>query len=290
MRLSCCEQKAVSRLEPVYSSAHRVLYGSAQAVHELLPGMSHGPVRRRPRFERDDERLERLITQPGADLHPGLAAAAGLPLNEHGFVVVDEYMRMSDPSILAIGDCAEKRDFITRRPSTVMLASTACAEARVAATNLYELCMVKAFGGTIAVYSTALGATGFGTAGLTATAARGAGMQIVTGAFTGVDRHPGSLDQSHKQMVTLVAARDSGTLVGGSVVGGSSAGEITNVIGLAVQNRMTICDLLASQIGTHPCLTVSPAAYPLIKAAEVADAARRTASRRETHDRERVVA
>jgi len=28
-------------------------------------------------------------------------------------------------------------------------------------------------------------------------------------------------------------------------------------------------DFLVMQIGTHPCLTASPAAYPLIKAAEI---------------------
>ena len=32
---------------------------------------------------------------------------------------------------------------------------------------------------------------------------------------------------------------------------------------------MSITAILTSQIGTHPLLTASPAAYPLIKAAEV---------------------
>jgi len=31
---------------------------------------------------------------------------------------------------------------------------------------------------------------------------------------------------------------------------------------------MSVYSLLTMQIGTHPCLTASPAAYPLIKAAE----------------------
>ncbi|MFW5789355.1 MAG: NAD(P)/FAD-dependent oxidoreductase [Spirochaetota bacterium] len=212
--------------------------------------------------------VDAVVLSMGYAPETSLAATCGLPLNDHGFIVVDEYMRTSDPDVLAVGDCAEKRDFITRRPSGVMLASTACAEARVAAMNLFELCSIKPFSGTIAVYSTALGRTGFGTAGVTAAAARQAGIRIVTGSFTGVDRHPGALNSSHKQTVSLVAARDSGTVIGGGVIGGLSAGEITNVLGLVIQNRMSICDLLTSQIGTHPCLTASPAAYPLIKAAE----------------------
>ncbi|MFP4211137.1 MAG: FAD/NAD(P)-binding oxidoreductase [Alkalispirochaeta sp.] len=199
-----------------------------------------------------------------------LASDAGLPLNENGFIVVDEYMRTSDGDVLAVGDCAAKQDFITRRPSGVMLASTACAEARVAAMNLYGLCSVKTFGGTIAVYSTAIDDTGFGTAGITAAAARKEGFEIVIGSFTGVDRHPGSLNDSHKQTVRLVVAKNCGTIIGGGVIGGKSAGELTNVLGIVIQNKMGVSDLLTMQIGTQPCLTASPAAYPLVKAAEAA--------------------
>jgi hypothetical protein len=59
-------------------------------------------------------------------------------------------------------------------------------------------------------------------------------------------------------------------ILGGSVFGGHSTGEIVNVIGLAIQNNMTVSSLLTMQIGTHPLLTAPPTAYPLIKAAEMA--------------------
>jgi len=44
---------------------------------------------------------------------------------------------------------------------------------------------------------------------------------------------------------------------------------LTNVIGLAIQNRMSVNSFLTMQVGTHPLLTASPAAYPLIKASEM---------------------
>jgi hypothetical protein len=134
--------------------------------------------------------------------------------------------------------------------------------------NLYKLCSLKTFGGTIAIYSTALDGTGFGTAGITEAAAKKEGFDVVTGSFSGVDRHPGSLSDAHKQIVRLVVSKESGLVIGGGVVGGTSAGELTNVVGMAIQNRMTVNSLLTAQIGTQPCLTASPAAYPLIKAAE----------------------
>ncbi len=211
-----------------------------------------------------------VILSIGYRPNVGLAKEAGFEINQMGFIVVDEYMRTDDPDFFAVGDCAEKRDFFTRRLSGVMLASTACAESRVAGMNLFELCAVKTFGGTIAVFSTALGDTSFGAAGLTETMAEKYGFKIVTGMFEGIDKHPGTLPGVHKQMVKLVVAPDSGVILGGEAVGGASIGELTNIIGFIVQNKLTVNNLLTAQIGTHPLVTAPPTAYPLIKAAEAA--------------------
>ncbi|NMB51344.1 MAG: FAD-dependent oxidoreductase, partial [Bacteroidales bacterium] len=188
--------------------------------------------------------------KPNADL----ARKAGICVNESGFIVVDEYMRTHEKDIFAIGDCAQKRDFVTRARVATMLASTACAEARIAGMNLYKLNVVKTFSGTIAIYSTAIGNTGFGTAGITEARAKAECIDYVTGIFEGIDRHPGNLPDTHKQIVKLIAGRQSGVIIGGEVIGGLSAGELVNVIGLAIQNRMTVNSLLTFQIGTHPCL------------------------------------
>lgn len=197
-----------------------------------------------------------------------LAQNAGLATNKNGFIKVDEYMRTEDPDIFAVGDCAEKRDFVTRKPSLVMLASTACAESRIAGMNLFKLSAIKTFSGTISIFATAIGNTGFGVAGLTETIARQEGFDIVTGAFEGIDRHPGTLSDTHSQFVKLIVGKESGVILGGEVSGGLSIGELTNTIGIIIQNRMSINSLLTAQIGTHPLLTASPAGYPLIKAAE----------------------
>jgi NADPH-dependent 2,4-dienoyl-CoA reductase/sulfur reductase-like enzyme len=58
------------------------------------------------------------------------------------------------------------------------------------------------------------------------------------------------------------------TCIGDSAFGGKCAGELTNAIGIVIQNHMTIYDLLMTQIGTQPLLTAFPAGFPLIKAAE----------------------
>jgi pyruvate/2-oxoglutarate dehydrogenase complex dihydrolipoamide dehydrogenase (E3) component len=211
-----------------------------------------------------------IILSIGYAPNTDLAKNAGITLNDKGFIKVDEYMRTDNDDILAVGDCAEKRDFITRKLNSVMLASTACAEARIAGMNLFRLSAVKTFSGTIAIFSTALGDNGFGVAGITERIARDENFDIVTGTFEGVDKHPSSLPKVQKQFVKLIVARESGLLLGGSVAGGLSAGELTNIIGFAIQNKMTANALLTAQIGTHPLITAPPTAYPLIKAAEAA--------------------
>jgi NADH oxidase (H2O2-forming) len=211
-----------------------------------------------------------VVLSVGYHPNTNIAEKAGLNINENGFIVVDEYMRTENPDIFAVGDCAEKRDFFTRKLTAVMLASTACAEARIASMNLYKLSTLKTFNGTLAIFSTDIDGVGFGAAGLSESQAKHEGFDIVVGRFEGLDKHPGTLANTHKQLVKLIASRDGGVIIGGEVIGGPSVGELTNLIGCIIENRMTINSILTSQIGTHPLLTASPAGYPLIKAAEIA--------------------
>ncbi|MFA5647945.1 MAG: FAD/NAD(P)-binding oxidoreductase [Bacteroidales bacterium] len=200
-----------------------------------------------------------------------LAEESGIELNKYGFIKTCEYMRVENCSkdIFAVGDCAEKRDFLTRKLNATMLASTACAEARVAGMSLYELSPCKSFSGTIAIYDTAIGDTALGTAGVIESKAIEESFSVVVGSFTGMDKHPGTLEGMHPQTVKLIVAADCGMIIGGEVYGGSSVGELTNTIGFLIQSHTNIKTLLTAQIGTHPLLTGSPAAYPLIKAAEI---------------------
>lgn len=214
-------------------------------------------------------KADAVILSMGYAPNVELAKSLDVTYNRDGFIKVDEYMRTDHPDVFAVGDCAEKRDFFTRKRSKAMLASIACAEARVAGMNLYKLSTLKTISGTIAIFSTALNGTGFGAAGLTETLAKAEGFDVIVGKFQGVDRHPGMLNNPHKQIVKLIAGRENGVILGGEVVGGSSAGELINIIGLIIQNKMNVNELMTAQIGTHPMLTASPAAYPLIKAAEV---------------------
>ena len=211
-----------------------------------------------------------VILSTGYQPNVTLAEKAGIKLNEYGSIRVNEYMRTENTDVFAVGDCAEKFSFITRTLKGIMLASTACAEGRIAGMNLYKLSVVRSFGGTIAIFSTSFGDISFAAAGVTENLAKERGFDIVTGTFEGIDKHPGTLPNTNKQLVKLIVARESGIIIGGEIIGAGSTGELINLIGLAIENQMTVESVLTSQIGTHPLLTAPPTAYPLIKAAEIA--------------------
>lgn len=211
-----------------------------------------------------------VILSTGYQPNVELAEKAGIRINSFGSIKVNEYMRTENQDVFAVGDCAEKFSFITRTLKGLMLASTACAEGRIAGMNLYRLSVVRSFGGTIAIFSTSFGDISFAAAGVTENLAKERGFDIVTGVFEGIDKHPGTLPNTHKQLIKLIVARESGILLGGEIIGGPSTGELINLIGLAIENRMTVESIMTSQVGTHPLLTAAPTAYPLIKAAEIA--------------------
>ncbi len=197
-----------------------------------------------------------------------LATEAGLDLGKGKGIWVDEYMRTVDPDIFAVGDCAGKRDFYTRRDVAVMLASTATAEARIAGANLYKLKVIRENKGTIAIYSTYLDGLVLGSAGLTENSAKKEGFEIVTGIFNGVDKHPATLPGASKIKIKLIFSKQSRILLGGQVSGGISCGEMINLIGIAIQKGMLSVELETLQMATHPCLTSAPTVYPIVLAAQ----------------------
>jgi len=198
-----------------------------------------------------------------------LAVDAGLELGTCKGILVDEYMRTSlDPDVFAIGDCACKRDFYTRKAIAVMLASTATAEARIAGANLYQIKVIRENKGTIAIYSTYLDGLVLGSAGLTEKTAEEEGFETLVGNIDGVDKHPASLPGVCKGRVKLIFSRQSGIILGGQISCGMSCAQMINVVGIAIQKRMSCTELETLQVATHPYLTSAPTMYPLILAAQ----------------------
>ncbi len=212
-------------------------------------------------------RADLVILALGVRPNSTLAQAAGISVNAKGAILVDEYMRTNDPDILAVGDCAEKKCFFTGKDVPVLLASTAANEAKIGGTNSFQLRLLKANKGTISAFSTKVFATAFAAAGLTETQASKEGFNIITGEFTTMDRHPGSLPDAKETRIKLIFSRCSGVILGAQIAGGCGVGEMINILSLAIQKGLTATELNTFQVATHPLLTSSPVSYPINAAA-----------------------
>jgi pyruvate/2-oxoglutarate dehydrogenase complex dihydrolipoamide dehydrogenase (E3) component len=211
-----------------------------------------------------------VILATGYEPNTTLAEESGLALGHYGGIWVDEYMRTKNHDIFAVGDCSYRRDFITKEASKVMLASTSSAEGRVAGSSLFGIKYLKGFSGTLAIFSTMLGKTAFSSAGVTEAQAKEAGIDVVIGAFEGLNRHPATIPNAQKQFVKLIVMRHGGQIIGGQVVGGEETGEMINLIGLIIESHFDVYKVMSMQVATQPMLTAAPTSYPVIMAAVMA--------------------
>ena len=207
-----------------------------------------------------------VILGIGAIPNSKLAEKSGLELGFRKGIKVDRLMRSyTDKNIFACGDCCTKESFFDGKPSGIMLASVATSEARIAGANLFS--PVHHNCGVISVFATVINGRAFGVAGLTERDLKKNGMNIVIGEAAAADTHPGGMPNSTMLKVKLIFAKDTGIILGGAVSGGKSTGEMVNVLSACILHRMTANDIAVFQMGTHPALTSSPIAYPIVNAA-----------------------
>ena len=77
-----------------------------------------------------------LIMAIGVRPETKLASEAGLQIGELGGIYTNDYMQTSDPSIYAVGDAIEEKDFVTGKQTMVPLAGPANRQGRMAADNM----------------------------------------------------------------------------------------------------------------------------------------------------------
>jgi len=81
-------------------------------------------------------KAELVILAIGVRPNGEIARTAGLEMNARGGIIVDEYLRTSDPNIYAVGDVIEVEDFIDKSRTMIPLAGPANKQGRIAANNI----------------------------------------------------------------------------------------------------------------------------------------------------------
>jgi NADPH-dependent 2,4-dienoyl-CoA reductase/sulfur reductase-like enzyme/peroxiredoxin family protein/TusA-related sulfurtransferase/rhodanese-related sulfurtransferase len=77
-----------------------------------------------------------VVLAIGVKPNGDIAKAAGLTVNARGGIVVDKYMRTSDPAIYAVGDVATVADLVLGGETMIPLAGPANKQGRIAADNI----------------------------------------------------------------------------------------------------------------------------------------------------------
>ena len=217
-------------------------------------------------LERDTRPADVAIVGVGVTPNTDLAADAGLELGETGAVATDEYGRTSHENVYAAGDCAEARHVVTGEPAHVPLALTANRAGRaIGQTVTGDPEPVGEIAGTAIVKAFELGAARTGV--VDAERARDAGFGPVSVSISAPTRahyYPGASELT----VTLVADRESGRLLGGTVVGREGAKRI-DTIATALTAGMTVSELRNADLAYAP--PFSPVWDPVLTAAKVLD-------------------
>ena len=77
-----------------------------------------------------------IILSIGVKPETTIAGEANLNLNARGAIIVDKFMKTSDPSIYALGDAVEVMDFVNKKPTMIPLAWPANRQGRIVADNI----------------------------------------------------------------------------------------------------------------------------------------------------------
>ncbi len=201
-----------------------------------------------------------------------LATEAGIQTSALG-IVTDPYLRTSADCVYAAGDCAEKKSFISQKPTRGKFGTNAVFMAKIVAQNIRG--HNKVFPGIINANATTVYDWSIGSSGLTEKMALDAGINVVTGYSEVLDKYP-MMDGVTPIRTKLVFERDTGSLIGGSVMRrGNGVAQNVDFISLAIQMGATREDLLSYQYATHPELAAKPSDNTYVFAARDANGKRK---------------
>jgi len=196
-----------------------------------------------------------------------LATDIGLEMGRFG-IKVNAYQETSDPHILAGGDCVEKINFITGKPTPGQLRGPAVVQGRLAAKRLagHEIAFPGVLdAGGCKMFDMTIAATG-----LTEENATREGFTPVSAVVDSRSKH-GMIPGMKPWKLKLVFDKNTRKLIGGQIVSQdiAPAREIDAVTAFILGGK-TISDLTTFTSACNPDISSEPSAEPITIAAEQA--------------------
>jgi len=192
---------------------------------------------------------ELAVVATGVRPNSTLARSAGLSIGKTGGIVVDEYLRTSDPDIYAAGDCIEIANLLTGQKVHAPYGDLANLEGRVVGQNVIQENAAR-FPGTLQtgvckVFDYAAGATG-----LSERTARAAGIETVSAIYAAPDK-PGYMG-AKLLVMKMVAEKATGRLLGVQAVGPGDVSKRIATAAMALRGKQTVTDLTVADLPYAP--------------------------------------
>ena len=186
-----------------------------------------------------------LGVRPNVDL----AAKAGLSVNRG--IIVDEFMRTSDPNIYAAGDVCETKNLITGERQVFALAGPANKQGRVAGGNAMGIDPPLTHKGSLGTAIVGFGSFAAGMTGLTERMAAKLGFNFETIVHTHLD-HVGYYPGAHNLLLKLVVNKEDDSILGAQVFGQTGVDKRVDVIATAIAGNVKAEDLADLDLSYAP--------------------------------------
>jgi NADPH-dependent 2,4-dienoyl-CoA reductase/sulfur reductase-like enzyme/rhodanese-related sulfurtransferase len=192
---------------------------------------------------------ELVILGIGVRPETTLAKTAGLEIGDLGGIRVNDQMQTSDPTIWAVGDAVEVKDFVTGEWTVIPLAGPANRQGRIAAD---VIC------GRDSTFRGVQGTSVCGVFGLTiaSTGANEKTLQRLGWDYGKVYLHPGHhvgyYPNAKPIDLKLLFSKQDGRILGAQAVGEEGAEKRIDVIAMALQTGATVFDLEEAELCYAP--------------------------------------
>ncbi len=197
------------------------------------------------------ERMETdlVVIAIGVTPETDLAQKAGLAIGPTGGILVDEYLRTSDPAIYAVGDAIQVKHFVTRQDVLLPLAGPANRQGRIVADNIAG--RSSQYHGTQGTAIARVLGLVAATTGANEKTLKGLGRPYVT-----CHLHPAShatyYPGAESLSLKLLFDPEDGTVLGAQIVGIEGVDKRIDVIATAIRAQMTVHDLQELELAYAP--------------------------------------
>lgn len=194
-----------------------------------------------------------VILSIGVRPNGQLAKDAGLEINQRGGVVVDKYLKTSDPNIYALGDVIEVEEYINKGKAMIALAGPANKQGRICANNIYGA--NEEYKGTMGtsvakVFDLTVASTGANEKTL-----KRMGMEEGKDYYTATisqKSHAGYYPESSELILKLVFSTEGKKIFGAQIVGEDGADKRIDTIATTIRLGGSIFDLKELELAYAP--------------------------------------